>query len=275
MKGWPKSSRRANLAGVETPVHFYAEKQLREPILVLCYAGWNDGGDAATTAGRFLLEAFSAKSYAYIDSEEFLDFTVVRPQVRLAEGSTREIRWPNLEFFSIEVESQPFDMIVGLGVEPHLRWKAYTRAVLEFVERAGVRLVILLGAMLDDVIYSQPVQVAGFTSEPELQKQLGLSGSSYEGPTGIVGVLGEALRRKGTPTLSLWARLPHYVSQTPYTRASLALLQKVEAITRFPVDLTPLEAQAAEFDQSVSEMIANDPQLSAYVRELKRRAFSQ
>ncbi len=260
---------------METPVHFYAEKQLREPVLVLCYAGWNDGGDAATTAGRFLLEAFSAKSYAYIDSEEFLDFTVVRPQVRMAEENTRKIRWPNLEFFSIEVESQPFDMLVGLGVEPHLRWKAYTRAVLEFVERAGVRLVILLGAMLDDVIYSQPVQVAGFTSEPELQKQLGLSGSSYEGPTGIVGVLGEALRSKGTPTLSLWARLPHYVSQTPYTRASLALLQKVEAITRFPVDLTPLEAQAAEFDQSVSEMIANDPQLSAYVRELKRRAFSQ
>jgi predicted ATP-grasp superfamily ATP-dependent carboligase len=260
---------------VETPVHYFAERQLRDPVLVLCYAGWNDGGDAATTAGRFLLEAYSAQNYAYIDSEEFLDFTVVRPQVRQGEGGARKIRWPNLEFFSIELESQSFDLLVGLGVEPHLRWKAYTRAMLEFVERTGVRRVILLGALLDEVIYSQPVQVSGFSADPELQKELGLDRSTYEGPTGIVGVLGAAFQGAGVETVSLWARLPHYVSQTPYMRASLALLQKVEAITHFPIDLSPLEKQAAEFDQTVSEMIANDPQLSAYVRELKRRAFSQ
>jgi predicted ATP-grasp superfamily ATP-dependent carboligase len=260
---------------VETPVHFYAERQLRDPILVLCYAGWNDGGDAATTAGRFLLEAFSAQPFAYVDSEEFLDFTVVRPQVRQDEQSGRRIKWPNLELFSIEIESQPFDLLVGLGVEPHLRWKAYTRALLEFVERSGVRMVILLGALLDEVIYSQPVQVSGFAADSELQKRLGFSRSTYEGPTGIVGVLSEAIRETGVETLSLWARLPHYVAQTPYTRASLALLQKLEEITKFPIDLTPLQAKAAEFDQTVSEMIASDPQLSAYVRELKRRAFSQ
>ena len=260
---------------METPVHYFAERQLRAPVLVLCYAGWNDGGDAATTAGRFLLEAYSAQNYAYIDSEEFLDFTVVRPQVRQGEGSARKIRWPNLEFFSIGLESQPFDLLVGLGVEPHLRWKAYTRAMLEFVERTGVRRIILLGALLDEVIYSQPVQVSGFTADPELQKELGLDLSTYEGPTGIVGVLAAAFQGAGVETVSLWARLPHYVSQAPYMRASLALLQKVEAITHFPMDLSPLEKQAAEFDQTVSEMIANDPQLSAYVRELKRRAFSQ
>ena len=260
---------------METPVRFYGDRELRDPVLVLCFAGWSDGGEAATTAGRFLLEAFAAKSFACVDSEEFLDFTVVRPQVRPGEGEARSINWPNLEFFSIEVESQPFDLVVGLGAEPHLRWKAYTRAMLEFVERAGIRTVILLGAMLDEVIYSQPVQVSGFAADPEVRKRLGLGRSTYEGPTGIVGVLSEALREVGVRTLSLWARLPHYVAQTPYMRASLALLQKVEMITNFPIDLTPLEAQAAEFDQTVSEMIANDPQLSAYVRELKRRAFSQ
>lgn len=244
-------------------------------MLVLCFAGWNDGGEAATTAGRFLLEAFAAKSYACIDCEEFLDFNVARPQVQRSASGEASIRWPNLELFSIEVESQPFDLIVGLGVEPHMRWKAYTRAVLDFVERAGVRMVIQLGALLDEVIYSQPVQVSGFSPDADLQKRLGLARSTYEGPTGIVGVLGEALRATGVETLSLWARLPHYVAQSPYTRASLALLQKVEAVTRFPIDLRPLESQAAAFDQTVSEMIANDPQLRAYVRELKRRAFSQ
>ena len=248
---------------------------LRTPVVILAYAGWNDGGEAATTAAAHLLETFSAAKLASLDMEEFVDFTVVRPHVRPRDGGRREIRWPDHEFFAIRSETHAFDLIVGLGVEPHLRWRAFCAHVGELVARVGARLVILLGAFLDEVIYSQPIQVVGTSTDPQLSRDLGLAASRYEGPTGIVGVLAEMLAREGTPTLSLWARLPHYVQASPNSRAALALLQRVEAATGFPIDKTALETTAATFDQEVSEAIASDPHLSAYVRELKRRAFSQ
>jgi proteasome assembly chaperone (PAC2) family protein len=256
------------------PVRFHAPFELREPIAILAYGGWNDGGEAATTAAAHLLETFAARKLATLSTEEFVDFTVVRPHVRLNDRDEREIRWPDHEFFAIRVETRPFDLIVGLGVEPHLRWRAYCAAVVDVLQRAGVKLAILLGAFLDEVIYSQPIQLVAGSSDPGLSAKLALASSRYEGPTGIVGVLGDALQKSGIPTLSLWARLPHYVQAVPNSRAALALLQRVESITGFPVDKSELEKAAATFDQEVSEAIAADPQLAAYVRELKKRAFT-
>jgi predicted ATP-grasp superfamily ATP-dependent carboligase len=248
--------------------------ELRAPVVILAYAGWNDGGEAATTAAAHLLETFSARKLASLDMEEFVDFTVVRPHVRPSENGRREIRWPNHEFFAIRSETHAFDLVVGLGVEPHLRWRAFSSHVVELVRSVGARQVILLGAFLDEVIYSQPIQIVGSSSDVDLARQLGLPPSRYEGPTGIVGVLSEAIADLPVPTLSLWARLPHYVQAAPNSRAALALLQRVETATGFPIDKSALETAAASFDQEVSEAIAADPQLSAYVRELKRRAFS-
>ncbi|MFI5314877.1 MAG: PAC2 family protein [Myxococcota bacterium] len=248
---------------------------LRSPVVILAYAGWNDGGEAATTAAAHLLETFSASKLAALDMEDFVDFTVVRPHVRPRDGGRREIRWPDHEFFAIHSETHAFDVVVGIGVEPHLRWRAFCAQVGRLVHRVDAKLVILLGAFLDEVIYSQPIQVVGTSGDPAISRELGLAPSSYEGPTGIVGVLAETLAREGTPTLSLWARLPHYVQASPNSRAALALLQRVEAATGFPVDKASLETAAATFDQEVSDAINADPQLSAYVRELKRRAFSQ
>jgi predicted ATP-grasp superfamily ATP-dependent carboligase len=146
---------------------------------------------------------------------------------------------------------------------------------VELVKAAGVRLVVVLGAFLDDVIYSQPVQVAAYASDPSLSDRIELGAPSYEGPTGITGVLGDALRREGIATASLWARIPHYVPNKPNTRGALALLQTVEALTDQRFDLSELESEAASFDNEVSQLIATDPQLQAYVKELKRREFSQ
>jgi len=258
-----------------SPIRFHLPIDLREPVVILAYAGWNDGGEAATTAVGHLLETFSARKLATLEVEEFVDYTSVRPHARLAAGDTREIRWPDHEFFAISAETKSFDLVVGLGVEPQLRWRSFSAAVVELARQVEAKLVILLGAFLDEVIYSQPIQVLGTSSDPALAARLGLSPSRYEGPTGIVGVLGDALQTSGVPTLSLWARLPHYVQELPNSRAALALLQRVEAITGFPLDKAALETAAATFDQEVSEAIAADPQLSAYVRELKRRAFSQ
>ncbi len=246
-----------------------------DPVLILAYAGASDAGESATSAARFLLDQFSFSSIAQIEMEEFLDFTVARPYFRLRDGGSRELVWPNHEFSSVRMDSPATDLVIGLGIEPHLRWKAYSRCVLELVKRLQVRMVVLLGAYLDDVIYSQPVQVAAFSSSAELASELELAPSTYEGPTGIMGVLGHTLWQAGVPTLSMWARLPHYVTTTPNWRGARALLHGVETATGLPLDLSALKGMAAEFDVEVSELIASNPQLSAYVRELKKRAFSQ
>ncbi len=258
-----------------TALTVYEAEKLREPVLVVGYAGWNDGGDAASTAAKSLLEQFSMSRYACIDTEEYLDFTVVRPQVRILDGDQREIVWPDHEFFAARLAASDSDLLVGLGVEPHLRWKSYARSFVELARSSGARLVVLLGAYLDDVIYSQPIEVLGHASDPELGERLELSRPSYEGPTGIVGILGDELRRAGIPCASLWARIPHYVPNRPNTRGALALLQSLETLAGLRFDLGGLETQAADFDEAVSQEIATDPQLAAYVRELKRRAFTQ
>jgi proteasome assembly chaperone (PAC2) family protein len=247
----------------------------RTPIVLLAYGGWNDGGESATSAVRYLLGQLSVERLAQIDTEEFLDFTVARPHVRLRGGTSREIVWPNHEFFAARLEGEGHDLVLGLGMEPHLRWKAYCEIVGDFVHSLQAQMVVLFGAYLADVIYSQPIQVRGFTTDPDLETRLELAPSAYEGPTGIVGVLGDQLRERGIPALSLWASLPHYVSITPNPRGALALLQRLEEFTGLRLDLSGLRDTAGEFDESVSELIASDPQLSAYVRELKKRAFSQ
>lgn len=247
--------------------------RLRDPILVLCYAGWSDAGEAATHAGRYLAESLSMEKIAEIDPEEFLDFTVVRPHTRW-RGGEREIVWPGFQLYAHRSPLAPRDLVIGVGVEPHTRWKTYCASMLDFLRKTRIQTVVMLAALFDEVIYSQPVPVSGFSTDAAGAERLGLSASRYEGPTGIVGVLGDALHRQGIRTVSLWARLPHYVSQTPYTRGSLALLQRFESLAQYPLELGGLEKQALEFDVSVSEMISNDPQLSAYVRELKRRAFA-
>lgn len=256
------------------PLRLHAEPDLREPTLVLAYAGWNDGGESATTALRYVVEQLAARQLARIDTDEFLDFTVARPHVRLTDDGKREIVWPEHEFLCVRDHADVGDFVFGVGIEPHTRWRVYTRTLLELVRAIEARRVILLGAYLADVIYSQPIRVTGFSSDPELQRELGLGSSGYQGPTGMVGVLGEALRADGVATLSMWASLPHYVSVTPNTRGALALLDALERATGLRVDHSQLEVQAGEFDAQVSELIAGDPQLTAYVRELKRRAFS-
>lgn len=259
-----------------SPLSLYpGQDDLQSPLLVVAYAGWSDGGDAATSAIRHLLGELRVSRWGCIDPEEFLDFTVVRPHARLRSDGSREIVWPNHEFFSARLEGQASDLVLGLGVEPHLKWKAYARSFVELAERGSFQAVVLLGAYLDDVIYSQPIEVNGFSSDASLVERHGLAVSSYEGPTGIVGVLGDALHRAGIPSLSLWARVPHYVPQRPNARGACALLRALESVSGLRFELDSLESEAESFDETVSELIASDPQLSAYVRELKRRAFTQ
>jgi predicted ATP-grasp superfamily ATP-dependent carboligase len=257
------------------PLDLLPHAPLREPVLMLAYAGWNDGGAAASNAVTFLLQSLHVERLGAIRTEEFLDYTVVRPHITGGAAGQRRIAWPDHEFFAVRSEGQPFDLVLGLGVEPHLRWRAYCRTALELLNEIGVRRVVLLGAYLDDVIYSQPVQVSGWATRADLQQQLGRATASYEGPTGIVGVLGQAFEEAGLEVASLWAALPHYISSSPNWRGSLALLQRFAELFDYGLDLLQVIGEAGAFDEEVSSLISADPKLSAYVRELKRRAFSQ
>jgi hypothetical protein len=242
--------------------------------LLLAFEGWNDAGEAASSAARFFADAVQSAPLAELDPEEFYDFTVNRPRVLLAAGKDRRIEWPSVEFrYGAFCDERA--LVVGVGPEPHLRWRRFTEEVLGLARRCRVRRAVLLGAFLADVVYSRPVRVSGSSSAPETALRLALEASGYEGPTGIVGVLAEQLRGDGVEVVSLWAGLPHYIEASPNPRGALALVQKASAFLSMPLDETPLRAAAAEFEEHVSALVASDPALSEYVRALKKREFAQ
>ncbi len=249
------------------------EPDLTEAPLVLAFEGWNDAGEAASHALRFLRGAIRCVPLGEIDCEEYLDFTVQRPVVRLQEGR-RVVEWPSLDLSYGPVDPTR-ELVIGLGVEPHLRWRSFCDGVARVVERLRIRQVVLLGAYLADVVYSRPVEVTGFASAPPRLEAFGVRPTRYEGPTGIVGILGDRLQQDGVETVSLWAGLPHYIGVSPNPRGALALLQKLAQGLCVKLDDEPLRAEAAAFEQKISELVAADPELLEYIRQLKRREFAQ
>jgi proteasome assembly chaperone (PAC2) family protein len=243
---------------------------LNRPILLLAFSGWNDAGGAATFATKFIVQRLAAHTFASIDPETFYNFTEQRPQVRLRKGE-REIIWPANEFSYTRDPGLVQDVIVGLGVEPHLQWRAYTEAILRIVQECNVELVVTLGALLADVAYSRPIRLTGTASEPALARRLNLSVSKYEGPTGIVGVLHDICRRRGLPAISIWANVPHYIAATPNVKAALALVRRVFTLLDFSMELSDLESAADDFDKRVTQVLASDPKIAEYVRRLEER----
>src|SRR5262245_477555 len=201
---------------------------LTNPVLVVAFAGWNDAGNAATHAVQFLTQRLQTRRFASLEPEEFYNFSELRPQVRLRDGLYREVIWPANEFFYRGEAALPRGLVLGIGIEPHLKWKTYSRANLDLAKQCKLQTVLTLEPLLADVSYSRPVRVAGFASDPALAAQLQLTSSRYEGPTGIVGVFNDACRRSGIPSASFWANVPHYISAAPNPKAALALVKRVE-----------------------------------------------
>ena len=184
------------------------------------------------------------------------------------------IAWPSNEF-RYGVNDEGLELITGLGVEPHTRWRRYGEAIVELAVDMGVQRCLILGAYLADVVYSQPVVVTGFASDPEMLERFQVTPTNYEGPTGIVGVLASQLQEEGVEVLTLWAGLPHYISATPNPRGALALVRKVSHYLEMPFDLKQLKEDALRFEEEISQVVAGDEELSQYVKELKRREFAQ
>src|SRR5215211_4062471 len=204
-----------------TDVIWHERPELRAPVMVCAFKGWNDAGEAATAALSYIRGSFEARDVGGIDPEEFYDFTAVRPTVRLTEGSVREIEWPENTFSVAPVPGADGDLVLLHGVEPSLRWRRFTEDVIGAARELGVRMVITLGALLADVPHSRPVAVTGLASDQSLVERLGFQRTTYEGPTGIVGVLHHSCARAGLPSASLWASVPHYVAAAPNPKVAL------------------------------------------------------
>lgn len=247
---------------------------LRRPVFVLAFGGWNDAGQAATTAVRLVAEQLDAQPYVSIDPEEFYDFTVTRPLVRLTDGQQRSIEWQTVDLRAAVLPAAQRDFVFGWGPEPHFRWRTFVAALTELLAEAQAELVVTLGGFLAEVLYSRPVPVSGFAAPVELLAKADVVTTRYEGPTGIVGVLGDALRVRGIAHASLWAALPHYIAAVPNPRGALALLLRASTLLDLPIDLVPLQTAAAEFERNVDAAVEKDPQLAAYVRELKKRELA-
>jgi proteasome assembly chaperone (PAC2) family protein len=248
---------------------------LTNPALIVAFAGWNDAGNAATHAAQFLVHRLQARRFASLDPEEFYNFSELRPQVRLRDGLYREVTWPANEFHYSRSATPQRSLVIGIGIEPHLKWKTYAEAVLDLALQSGVNLVITIGALLADVAYSRPVRVAGFSSDLALSSQLQLTPSRNEGPTGIVGVLNDACRRAGLASLSFWANVPHYISAAPNPKAALALIGRLESFLHFTIDTTELRAAAADFDTKISRAVAENSEMASYVRQLEARDLQE
>src|SRR5215475_15371903 len=240
---------------------------LRRPILIMAFGGWNDAAESATTAVRYLGTSFRAEKFAEIDPEEFYHFGLSRPHVRGKPGSEteREIVWPVTEFSITRPPGHDADLIVGVAIEPHLKWRTYCAAVIELARHCHVTLVLTLGALLAEVAHSRPVRLSGSAQDPELASRLGLRPSRYEGPTGIVGVLNSVCRDEGIPTASLWANVPHYVSGIENPKAALALIRRVLPLFNAEADLSELSDAAQQFEQNLNGVVAQNAKISEYV----------
>src|SRR3954468_1727958 len=253
-------------------LHWHDRPDLRSPILVAAFKGWNDAGESASAAVQFLCESFDAEPLADINPEEYYDFTAVRPTVRLVEGRSRAIDWPDNSFHAARVRAADRDLITLRGVEPSLRWKAFCADVFEVADAMGAGMIVTLGALLADVPHSRPVGITGLASTEGLVERLGFERTNYEGPTGIVGVLHATCATAGMGSVSLWAPVPHYVAATPNPKAALALVRGFEGIAGIAVDASRLEGASDDYDRQVTAAVASDPDVKAFVERLEEMA---
>lgn len=241
---------------------------LRGPVMLAAFEGWNDAGSAATQALVHLHEVWGAEQVDELDPEEYHDFQVNRPTIALGEDGRREITWPTT---SIAVASRPTsrDVVLVHGIEPSMRWRRYSAELLDVAERLGVTTVVTLGALLADVPHTRPIPVTATSDDRLLQDRLGLDANTYEGPTGIVGVLQHEAQRRGLSALSVWGAVPHYVAHPPSPKATLALLVRLEELLGEPVPLGELAEDAEAWQHGVDELAAEDAEIAEYVAQLE------
>lgn len=259
--------------------------ELRSPVMVVAFSGWSDAGEAASGAATHLLEAWLSDSLitlqteesegvtptliAEFESEEFYDFQVNRPLIYVDESHVRSLTWPGTQIFGVKTPSLKHDFIVVRGVEPSMRWKTFSRELLDLADDCEVDLVITLGSMLADTPHTRPITVSGSGAHPDIATRLGVEISKYEGPTGILGVIQDACVRRGIDAVSMWAAVPHYASNSPSPKATLALINALEDFLQVAIPQGTLPEDAQTWERDVTEMAIEDSEISEYVKALE------
>ena len=246
---------------------------LRRPMFIAAFRGWNDAGEAATLALRQLIENWSAKPFATVDPEEFFDFTVARPMISVTEEGLRDLQWPRNRFFYSSREDADTDVVLLLGMEPHLKWRAFTETVRDLYQRLDGSRLVTVGALVAATTHTRPPPVTGFATEDDLQRQmegLTVTRTRYEGPTGIVGTIHDAWRCADLPAASLWAGLPAYLGNTVNPTAALALLEALDRLFAFGLDLTQLAETSQRFTKEIDQALASNEEMKAYLSDLEQ-----
>ena len=244
--------------------------ELRNPVLICAFEGWNDAGDAASTTIRHLIDRWSAEQFADIDPEEFFDFTSMRPTVEIIDGFERKLQWPENNLYAAKLVDAPFDVVLLLGMEPQMKWRTFCEQILTTARSVGAEMVITLGALLADVPHTRPVQVLGSAYDESTAIKLGLEPSNYEGPTGILGVLHAAARDAGFTCASLWTAVPAYIPGATSPKAAAALVDRITTLLDVSVYTTDLEIAAAAYERQVTELVSEDEETMEFVRELEQ-----
>ncbi len=254
-------------------LHWTADRPaLRRPILVMAFEGWNDAGDAASTATRHVAETFDAAPFAEIDPELFYDFSTTRPFVRLDADAGRRIDWPSNAFMSATpAGDSEHDLIILTGVEPQLRWRTFADQIVSIATELDVELVVSLGALIADVAHSRPTTIYGTSDDRALCTKLDLEPSNYEGPTGIVGVIHNACRRAGLGSVSLWGSVPSYVPHASSPKAALALIDRLGTLLDLPILGGELVEATAEYERQINELVDDDDETKGYIQSLEKR----
>lgn len=250
---------------------------LHRPVMIAAFEGWNDAGEAASGAVAWMRQRWAATQFARLDPEQYIDFQSSRPAIELRDGVIRNLTWPTIEFHAGlpgggRNGRSSHDVVLVTGPEPNLHWRSFCTDVLAVASETGCEMVITLGALLADTPHTRPLKITGVTADTTLADGLGLERSSYEGPTGIVGVLIDASRKAELAPVSLWAPIPHYVSSAPNPKATMALLDRLEALLGIDTGSRGLAGSAQEWEDRVSEAVADDPDTAVYVHHLEERA---
>jgi proteasome assembly chaperone (PAC2) family protein len=243
--------------------------------MVCAFAGWNDAAGSATTALTSAAESLDAEVVAQVDPEDFFDFQSNRPTIRMTEGQTREIEWPGNVLLSAPAPGAQRDLVLLAGTEPNLKWRTFSDGIAEAAETMGVEMVVTMGALIADVTHTLPVPITGLASNPDLVERMDLTRSNYEGPTGVVGVIHDACDRRGIPSASLWAAVPHYVAAVPNPKAALALLRRLEGLTGVAVEASGLEEESEAFERQVSNAVSANPEIQELVQRLEDEQAEQ
>ena len=255
---------------------------LRSPVMLIAFSGWNDAAEAATGAASHILGAWTDGIHAIdeqtgvvpeliadVDPEEFYDFQVNRPMVYMDDAHTRSLTWPGTQVFGLQMPEFDFDFVIVRGVEPSLKWKSFTQDLIDLADDLEVSMIVTLGSMLADAPHSRPITVTYNGAHPDIANRLGVEVSKYEGPTGILGVIADACLRRGLDAVSLWAAIPHYASDSPSPKATLALVNALEDLLEVTLPQGDLPTQTREWESEVDELAREDSDVAEYVKALE------